>query len=196
MALENIESKNDRRDGSDTVKNMKQLVVNVISQLVFLAVLGIGGWVYNSATDGKLINALGGVSEKSLEGVVLAFDRKDSKKCPDGWQLYLDDRQNDVSGKYIMAAGGEVKNGDTGGVSSINLEISHLPNHSHRIATQLEKGKPVGKKRDKEVRAERGREKLGDYKGHDRRTEATGNGAPIEIKPPFVAFYLCRENSQ
>ena len=140
----------------------------------------------------------------TLQGAVVAFDRKKEKPCPDGWHPF-----EPAGGRVIVGAGfnknasksgtplfprpsllDDEPNG-TGGEERWTLTEAQMPPHQHGVyphAGYVASGNgdlaPNGA-----IQGAGG----GDDRTHvwPNLTSVTGGGKPFDIMPPFVALYYC-----
>ena len=166
-------------------KPLNYVLSRVSVLLVYTAIMGIVGLMFNALSDGKLIRALGGVTVKSLEGAVLAFDSKEGCRTDDGWKIHTS-----AQNRFIVGVGPNSVSGDTGGDRQTRLEPKHIPPHIHRLPTQVTTTKI---KSPEVVYAVLATDK-GNYDKHIRETKSMGENVSFDNMPPYIAFYLCKRN--
>lgn len=121
------------------------------------------------------------------KGIVAAFRRVD---CPSGWENF-----NGANGRVIVgtgqAPGTSTKSLEqTGGREKIRLTTAQMPRHQHNTPQAMDNTGPnfgLGPRRLSVHGAS----------WHDNHTELTsfvGDGAEIDISPPFIALKYCIKN--
>lgn len=193
----------------DNPRNLRQrladhVLENVAKYLVagVLAVIAAAAlWVKARVDDGTLISILGGVP---ASGAVVAFNgtQAHNHQCPDGWEI-----MPNAQGRFIVGAGSQfVALADTGtgtpdgkllpatgGEASVKLGLEHLPDHAHGITGRT--GPVMG------GRAGGGTPHLpnaGDIPVFGPAENSGGllRSGPqkrLDILPPYVALYFCRQ---
>ena len=124
-------------------------------------------------------------------GAVVAFDSEEG--CPVGWDLY-----DDAEGRFIVGVGRHsthneygnevppMRVGDIGGENQTRLVIPNIPSHDHQIPSR-----GSGSREEEWALQATDQGEISDR--HRRMTSITGEGAPFDIMPPFIALLLCQK---
>lgn len=147
-------------------------------------------------------------------GAVVAFDHRDG--CPKvGWQEFKAAAGRFIIGidgkKYQLPYVGTEPQYSIGGLKEISLDVTHMPNHGHRISTGFlpgswdHDGLAGGSSNDgidlNFNDPNPRRDRTGGHGIHPNVLEKTGglpggSTKPVNNMPPYIALYFCKKTNE
>ena len=144
----------------------------------------------------------------SLKNAVIAFNTKESDKCPDGWTLF-----DAAGGRTIIGAGQHPNSGleeypsysdnpqkAVGGTPTVSLTHDQMPGHSHKMFGTKVDSNPT---KPDEVSYVSYRSSMGEDSAYEMlkttdgkipdtgKTADAGGSQPHENMPPYIALFYC-----
>ena len=196
----------------------RQITEKIIVGAATAVILGVLALIWNWATVGGLVRALGGVTQHDMgrlnpvpEGAVVAFDNADG--CPTGWVLFEPAISRMVVGAIGPSGSTLVPNTDMqgkalsafqyrsdGGEEGHLLLEAELPPHSHEILYQGHNIVTLDDTKFRNAGENRYLIKPEAFVGNEGNIRSTFTAMPKEDEavvhnnmPPFVALYYCKK---
>ena len=194
----------------------------ILVPIIVAVILAILAFAWKGFTNGKFIEALGGVSKTQLEehkhdslglkDAVIAFDIREG--CPEGWSEFYDAESRTIIGAAFdkssnLKLAPRPFRADDEGKEYITLTKDNIPGHTHAFKdiyysedVELESKKDYEQKTQDVIETmavpgELGssgtdKDNIGWIMQHE--TESFGKGTKFTNMPPYIALFYCRRD--